>query len=121
MEYIISKNNREEPLQPQHPVETFLCSIAATLKTFSHYMYHLHLAKAEIFNTVQKYEYERIIGDQFNNTTLNSQCLSPSSSTMSTQYSPVKVTQALQQEQDNTVQHYFHQFQPNIDDITQLK
>ena len=47
MEYIISKN---ETVQPQHPVDTFLASIASTLKTFS--PYHVHLAKAEIFNTV---------------------------------------------------------------------
>lgn len=56
MEFIISKN--EAPKPTPDPVDTFLASIGDTLKTLS--PYHLHLAKGEIFNIVQKYEYQTI-------------------------------------------------------------
>ncbi|KAF5276679.1 hypothetical protein FQA39_LY06483 [Lamprigera yunnana] len=115
MEYIILKNKEEKLLQPQHPVDTFLARIAATLNTLS--PYHLHLAKSEIFNTVQKYEYLTVMGEQHKERTPNAKFVCPSSST-STQYSSIDLTQnsVFQPGQEHTVQQ-FHTFQSDVDDI----
>ncbi|KAF5279996.1 hypothetical protein FQA39_LY05377 [Lamprigera yunnana] len=118
MEYTISKNKGEKLLQSQHSDNTFLAHTAATLKRFA--TYYRHLVKSEIFNTVQKYKYETIMGDPRNERTPNSQFLSTSPST-STHYSSIELIQnsAFLQEQDNIVLH-FHQVQPNTDDITKI-
>ncbi|XP_045471918.1 uncharacterized protein LOC123678761 [Harmonia axyridis] len=94
MEYVLLPKN--ETVQSHHQVDTFVASIAATLKTFS--PYHLHLAKSEIFNIVQKYEYETIMGHEESNRTINSQFFPTSTSTISTQHSPIE-----KQDWDNNI------------------
>ncbi|XP_028172150.1 uncharacterized protein LOC135084316 [Ostrinia nubilalis] len=44
---------------PADPVDAFLLSIGATLKTFS--PYHLNLAKSKIFNVVQEHDLQQIV------------------------------------------------------------
>lgn len=49
---------------PADPVDAFLLSIGATLKTFS--PYHLNLAKSKIFSVVQEHDLQQIMQKQTN-------------------------------------------------------
>lgn len=49
-------------LDPGDPVDAFLLSIGATLKTFS--PYHLNLAKSKIFAVVQEHDLQQIVQRQ---------------------------------------------------------
>lgn len=62
MGYLINKNENLATATSQHPVDAFLAGIAPTLKTLS--SYYLHLAKSEIFATVQKYELKLLTEQQ---------------------------------------------------------
>ncbi|XP_053619007.1 uncharacterized protein LOC128680165 [Plodia interpunctella] len=48
-----------EGFDPTDPVDAFLISIGATLKTFS--PYHLNLAKSKIFSVVQEHDLQQIV------------------------------------------------------------
>ncbi|KAK5641195.1 hypothetical protein RI129_009742 [Pyrocoelia pectoralis] len=56
-DYLLKKKNERNT--PVHPVDTFLAAIGSTLKSLD--PYSLHLAKAEIFNTAQKYEMQMLM------------------------------------------------------------
>lgn len=47
------------------PIDAFLLSIGATLKTFS--PYHLNLAKSKIFSVVQEHDLQQIVQKQHSN------------------------------------------------------
>lgn len=57
MEYLINKN--KQATSSENPVDAFLAGIAPTLKNLT--PYYLHLAKSEIFATVQKYEMKMLL------------------------------------------------------------
>ncbi|XP_049881563.1 uncharacterized protein LOC126377788 [Pectinophora gossypiella] len=55
-----SLDNVGEPeLDPRDPIDAFLLSIGATLKSFT--PYHLNLAKSKIFSVVQEHELQQIV------------------------------------------------------------
>lgn len=55
-------DTQNSELDPADPVDAFLLSIGATLKTFS--PYHLNVAKSKIFAVVQEHDLQQIVQKQ---------------------------------------------------------
>ncbi|XP_031357871.1 uncharacterized protein LOC116181629 isoform X2 [Photinus pyralis] len=114
MEYLISdKKDKQVTTAPQHHVDAFLAGVAPTLKSFT--PYYLHLAKSEIFHTVQKYEMEMIMqqdsyprpGPNFVNTRLHSEHSSSTSTSRGTTPLPSPVAPFPQHSLQNPNQNEF--------------
>lgn len=102
LEYLINKNESTS----QHPVDAFLAGVAPTLKTLS--PYYLHLAKSEIFGTVQKYEMKMFMEQHSHQENYNQYC-QPSNSS-----SPVStpLPSPINRLQEQTAFEYQHQILP---------
>lgn len=117
MEYLVNQNKNMTPLQPQHPVDAFLAGISPVLKKLP--PRYWHYAKADIFATVQNYEFKQIMDQEqlaepspTSNYSTSSYSEQPSPAAFPSPHHPSTsgTISSSDKTQDHSLQHFYQNF-----------